>query len=66
MKRALFPFLLLPMLAYGQAKSGDELLSSGLKKYSFERLKITYQLSGDAEGGIPRQGAARRSAAAGG
>ena len=51
MKRALFPFLLLPMLAYGQAKSGDELLSSGLKKYSFERLKITYQLSGDAEGG---------------
>lgn len=39
-----------PALCYSQAKTAEELRSDGYRKYNRERAKITYEISGDAEG----------------
>lgn len=45
-----FLIFLSPLLVFTQARNSEQLLEDGMKKYDKERLKITYELSGDAEG----------------
>jgi len=49
-KLALIILLIAPILCNAQAKTADELINQDMKKYDLERLKVTYELSGGAEG----------------
>ncbi len=50
MKGAFYTFFLFPMLIFSQEQTSQELVDSGLKKYSREKGSITYEISGDASG----------------
>lgn len=50
MKSFLITLIFLPVIAYSQARTATELQSEGFKKYKDEKGRITYVISGDAEG----------------
>ncbi|WP_420577848.1 hypothetical protein [Ekhidna sp.] len=50
MKISISLLLLLPLVAFSQAKTAEELRSKDLKKYAIKSADITYEISGDAKG----------------
>ena len=50
MRHYLLLLLMSPVLLFAQAKTAEELTQQGFKKYSQERMKVSYELSGDAKG----------------
>ena len=50
MRHYLLLLLMSPVLLFAQAKTAEELTQQGFKKYSQERIRVSYELSGDAKG----------------
>ena len=50
MKTFIHFLFLIPLLAFSQAGTAEELQTQNLKKYSLESVEINYTITGDAEG----------------
>ncbi|WP_425392241.1 hypothetical protein [Ekhidna sp.] len=50
MKKLLYLYFLIPIIAFSQAQTAKELRAQDLKKYAISNAEIKYEITGDAEG----------------